>query len=277
MPRTVVRRNYAGNCVHNALHCLYFKTDVPQSFVGQYKQEVRKTMHYPCFSEVDYLVWIPEGRARGCFTCAPPTVFTAQGSLKLDQWWSSLMKTLQNMYRISVLLNSYSWLWSLKEDSRLPHISDWIVPTRDLSAMYKSLYAFRSSEPNSLHFGAGESFLILERSNKHWWLGSRCSSGETGYIPASYIEKVQVSLCFRIDMGLWVTMEWFQRINPVILGNGVMSNLPPCLRNVILTVQGEWARGRTANDCQTWRAEELLRCVVVFHFSSKSLHLCLCY
>ncbi|XP_061075927.1 NCK-interacting protein with SH3 domain-like [Conger conger] len=57
--------------------------------------------------------------------------------------------------------------------------------------MYKSLYAFRSPEPNSLHFAAGESFLILERSNLHWWLGSRCSSGETGYIPASYIEKIQ--------------------------------------------------------------------------------------
>uniref|UniRef100_A0A4W5R673 NCK interacting protein with SH3 domain n=1 Tax=Hucho hucho TaxID=62062 RepID=A0A4W5R673_9TELE len=57
--------------------------------------------------------------------------------------------------------------------------------------MYRSLYAFRSAEPNSLHFGAGESFLILERSNKHWWLGSRCSSGETGYIPASYIERIQ--------------------------------------------------------------------------------------
>uniref|UniRef100_A0A667YKF7 NCK interacting protein with SH3 domain n=1 Tax=Myripristis murdjan TaxID=586833 RepID=A0A667YKF7_9TELE len=57
--------------------------------------------------------------------------------------------------------------------------------------MYRSLYAFRSAEPNSLHFAAGESFLILERSNKHWWLGSRCSSGETGYIPASYIEKIQ--------------------------------------------------------------------------------------
>lgn len=59
--------------------------------------------------------------------------------------------------------------------------------------MYRSLYAFRSAEPNSLHFAAGESFLILERSNKHWWLGSRCSSGETGYIPASYIEKIKVS------------------------------------------------------------------------------------
>ncbi|XP_077583458.1 NCK-interacting protein with SH3 domain [Stigmatopora nigra] len=57
--------------------------------------------------------------------------------------------------------------------------------------MYRSLYAFRSAEPNSLHFGAGESFLILERSNKHWWLGSRCNSGETGYIPSSYIEKIK--------------------------------------------------------------------------------------
>uniref|UniRef100_A0A671YMX5 NCK interacting protein with SH3 domain n=1 Tax=Sparus aurata TaxID=8175 RepID=A0A671YMX5_SPAAU len=70
--------------------------------------------------------------------------------------------------------------------------------------MYRSLYAFRSAEPNSLHFAAGESFLILERSNKHWWLGSRCSSGETGYIPASYIEKIQVNtssltwVCFSV-------------------------------------------------------------------------------
>uniref|UniRef100_A0A8C4TNH8 NCK interacting protein with SH3 domain n=1 Tax=Erpetoichthys calabaricus TaxID=27687 RepID=A0A8C4TNH8_ERPCA len=57
--------------------------------------------------------------------------------------------------------------------------------------MYRSRYAFRSTEPNSLPFAAGETFLILERSNQHWWLGSRSSNGETGYIPASYIEKIQ--------------------------------------------------------------------------------------
>ncbi|KAI5607155.1 hypothetical protein C0J50_7271 [Silurus asotus] len=56
--------------------------------------------------------------------------------------------------------------------------------------MYRSLYAFKSQETNSLPFSAGESFLILERSNQHWWLGSRCCSGETGYIPASYLEKI---------------------------------------------------------------------------------------
>ncbi|XP_062842233.1 NCK-interacting protein with SH3 domain-like [Trichomycterus rosablanca] len=56
--------------------------------------------------------------------------------------------------------------------------------------MYRSQYAFKSKEPNSLCFSAGESFLILERSSQHWWLGSRCSSGETGYIPASYLQKI---------------------------------------------------------------------------------------
>ncbi|MEE6502246.1 hypothetical protein FKM82_004452 [Ascaphus truei] len=58
--------------------------------------------------------------------------------------------------------------------------------------MYHSLYAFRSPEPNSLQFAIGESFLILERSNQHWWLASRCSSGDTGYVPASYLQRVQV-------------------------------------------------------------------------------------
>ncbi|KAI7790828.1 NCK-interacting protein with SH3 domain-like [Triplophysa rosa] len=56
--------------------------------------------------------------------------------------------------------------------------------------MYRSLFAFSSAERNALRFPAGESFFILERSSAHWWLATRCSSGETGYIPASYIEKI---------------------------------------------------------------------------------------
>lgn len=58
--------------------------------------------------------------------------------------------------------------------------------------MYRALYAFRSPEPNSLPFSAGESFLIVERTNQHWWLASRCSSGDTGYVPASYLERIKV-------------------------------------------------------------------------------------
>uniref|UniRef100_A0A3Q1HV17 SH3 domain-containing protein n=1 Tax=Anabas testudineus TaxID=64144 RepID=A0A3Q1HV17_ANATE len=88
--------------------------------------------------------------------------------------------------------------------------------------MYRSLYAFRSAEPNSLHFTAGESFLILERSNKHWWLGSRCSSGETGFIPASYIEKIQAP---EQDEVLQSIDRAIEGIHNVALKNGGKYNL----------------------------------------------------
>ncbi|XP_034022423.1 NCK-interacting protein with SH3 domain-like isoform X2 [Thalassophryne amazonica] len=88
--------------------------------------------------------------------------------------------------------------------------------------MYRSLYAFRSAEPNSLHFSAGESFIILERSNKHWWLGSRCSSGETGYIPASYIEKIQTP---EQDEVLQSIDRAIEGIHNVALKNGGKYNL----------------------------------------------------
>ncbi|XP_076012874.1 NCK-interacting protein with SH3 domain [Genypterus blacodes] len=88
--------------------------------------------------------------------------------------------------------------------------------------MYRSLYAFRSSEANSLHFAAGESFLILERSNRHWWLGSRCSSGETGFIPASYIEKIQAP---EQDEVLQSIDRAIEGIHNVALKNGGKFNL----------------------------------------------------
>ncbi|XP_078065422.1 NCK-interacting protein with SH3 domain isoform X5 [Mustelus asterias] len=59
--------------------------------------------------------------------------------------------------------------------------------------MYRALYTFHSAEPHSLHFTAGESFVILERSNQHWWLASKSSTGEVGYIPASYIQRDQTN------------------------------------------------------------------------------------
>ncbi|XP_061730235.1 NCK-interacting protein with SH3 domain-like [Nerophis ophidion] len=88
--------------------------------------------------------------------------------------------------------------------------------------MYRTLYAFRSAEPNSLHFSAGESFLILERSNKHWWLGSRCSSGETGYVPSSYIEKIQAPEQDEVLQSIDRAMEG---IHNVALKNGGKYNL----------------------------------------------------
>ncbi|XP_069499433.1 NCK-interacting protein with SH3 domain isoform X2 [Ambystoma mexicanum] len=57
--------------------------------------------------------------------------------------------------------------------------------------MYRALHDFRSAESGSMRFSAGETFLILERTNVHWWLASRCASGESGYVPAGYLERVQ--------------------------------------------------------------------------------------
>uniref|UniRef100_A0A8C5N025 NCK interacting protein with SH3 domain n=1 Tax=Leptobrachium leishanense TaxID=445787 RepID=A0A8C5N025_9ANUR len=54
--------------------------------------------------------------------------------------------------------------------------------------MYRALYAFRSPEPNALRFGAGDTFIILERCNRHWWLASHCDTGDTGFVPPSYLE-----------------------------------------------------------------------------------------
>ncbi|KAM4721358.1 NCK-interacting protein with SH3 domain [Rhinophrynus dorsalis] len=88
--------------------------------------------------------------------------------------------------------------------------------------MYRALYAFRSPEPNSMQFGAGESFLILERCNQHWWLASRCSSGDTGYVPASYLERIQVQ---EQDVVLQSIDRAIEAIHNAAMQNGGKYNL----------------------------------------------------
>uniref|UniRef100_A0A671YLT1 NCK interacting protein with SH3 domain n=1 Tax=Sparus aurata TaxID=8175 RepID=A0A671YLT1_SPAAU len=78
------------------------------------------------------------------------------------------------------------------------------------------------SETPNLLTPALSLFLILERSNKHWWLGSRCSSGETGYIPASYIEKIQAP---EQDEVLQSIDRAIEGIHNVALKNGGKYNL----------------------------------------------------
>uniref|UniRef100_A0A8C4R313 NCK interacting protein with SH3 domain n=1 Tax=Eptatretus burgeri TaxID=7764 RepID=A0A8C4R313_EPTBU len=58
--------------------------------------------------------------------------------------------------------------------------------------MYRALYDFKSAEPNSLRFKAGERFVVLERSNQHWWLASH--GGAVGYVPALYLHKDEADL-----------------------------------------------------------------------------------
>ncbi|OXB53604.1 hypothetical protein ASZ78_007685 [Callipepla squamata] len=72
--------------------------------------------------------------------------------------------------------------------------------------MYRALYSFRSAEPNSLPFAAGETFLLLERSNQHWWLVTRAGSGETGYAPASYLQRLQLLMSKESEWPTGVTI-----------------------------------------------------------------------
>lgn len=88
--------------------------------------------------------------------------------------------------------------------------------------MYRALYAFRSPEPNSLPFSAGESFLIVERTNQHWWLASRCSSGDTGYVPASYLERIKVQ---EQDVVLQSIDRAIEAIHNAAMKNGGKYNL----------------------------------------------------
>uniref|UniRef100_A0A803TB02 NCK interacting protein with SH3 domain n=1 Tax=Anolis carolinensis TaxID=28377 RepID=A0A803TB02_ANOCA len=88
--------------------------------------------------------------------------------------------------------------------------------------MYRALYGFRSAEPSSLAFAAGETFLLLERSNQHWWLVTRAGSGETGYAPASYLQRLQV---LEQDVVLQSIDRAIEAIHNVAMKNGGKYNL----------------------------------------------------
>ncbi|KAM5147883.1 NCK-interacting protein with SH3 domain [Mantella aurantiaca] len=88
--------------------------------------------------------------------------------------------------------------------------------------MYLALYAFRSPETNSLPFAAGETFLIVERSNQHWWLASRASTGDTGYVPASYLERIKVQ---EQDVVLQSIDRAIEAIHNAAMKNGGKYNL----------------------------------------------------
>ncbi|CAH2248120.1 NCK-interacting with SH3 domain isoform X1 [Pelobates cultripes] len=88
--------------------------------------------------------------------------------------------------------------------------------------MYRALYAFRSPEPNSMQFAAGESFIILERCNQHWWLASRCSTGDTGYVPASYLDRIKVQ---EQDVVLQSIDRAIEAIHNAAMKNGGKYNL----------------------------------------------------
>lgn len=58
--------------------------------------------------------------------------------------------------------------------------------------MLRAAYPYSSEAPTSLSFQEGDQFTLLEKTDEHWWHVMN-HLGQTGYVPAKYIEKDQAS------------------------------------------------------------------------------------
>ena len=65
--------------------------------------------------------------------------------------------------------------------------------------MYKALYGFDGQGQGTLRFQPKDEFNLIEQVDNHWWL-MQSSSGETGLVPASYLEINKV--CFQKNQNL---------------------------------------------------------------------------
>ncbi|XP_041458098.1 NCK-interacting protein with SH3 domain-like [Lytechinus variegatus] len=58
--------------------------------------------------------------------------------------------------------------------------------------MYRAAFSFNSKDSTSLSFREGEDFTLLDKTDQHWWHVMN-HLGQTGYVPANYMEKGQAS------------------------------------------------------------------------------------
>ena len=54
--------------------------------------------------------------------------------------------------------------------------------------MYRAIYDFKSNGPGVLSFKKDEIFQVSEKIDENWLMGKN-DSGDTGLLPASYLEK----------------------------------------------------------------------------------------
>lgn len=54
--------------------------------------------------------------------------------------------------------------------------------------MYRALYDFKSNGPGVLSFKKDEIFHVSEKINENWLMG-KSDSGDTGLLPAAYLEE----------------------------------------------------------------------------------------
>ena len=59
--------------------------------------------------------------------------------------------------------------------------------------MYRAIYEYKSALPDYLSFCAGDQFTVIDRANKDWYRVQN-GRGQIGYVPCTYVGKVQVSV-----------------------------------------------------------------------------------
>ena len=59
--------------------------------------------------------------------------------------------------------------------------------------MYRAIYDFKSNGPGVLSFKKDEIFHVSEKIDENWLMGKN-DSGDTGLLPASYLEKEEAQV-----------------------------------------------------------------------------------
>lgn len=59
--------------------------------------------------------------------------------------------------------------------------------------MYRALYDFKSNGPGVLNFKKDEIFYVSEKIDENWLMGKN-DSGDTGLLPAAYLEEQEAQV-----------------------------------------------------------------------------------
>ena len=65
--------------------------------------------------------------------------------------------------------------------------------------MFRAMYDFTSREATALSFQCSDQFTVMDTSDPYWWLVQN-GYGQIGYVPASYLQQIEVSLNNQVNV-----------------------------------------------------------------------------
>lgn len=64
------------------------------------------------------------------------------------------------------------------------------IPQRKLGIQVVAIYSYEAMDDQDMSIVKGETYEVLDDAHEHWWKASS-RTGETGYIPANYVKKIE--------------------------------------------------------------------------------------